>query len=156
MRKNPIVAAILLIILLSLGYAVKHCFFPEVPPIESPITEPITVQPPSSEEVPRSAQEAKPIGPPYNKKVFEGMSIGQQRGLTDEIVTSDDKSTDLSNHSMSIKREEKKSFEIMPGVKVKSGAVHVQLDEENNKSLEIERHPRTSNSDYQVMIKKKF
>jgi len=68
----------------------------------------------------------------------------------------DDKSNNLSNHTMSIKREEKKGFEIMPGVNVKSGVVHVQLDEKKDRSIEIEKDPDNSNSDYQVMMKKKF
>ncbi|QJW47888.1 hypothetical protein HA075_20355 [bacterium BFN5] len=86
----------------------------------------------------------------------EQRSIGLQRHVPDKQITVDDKSNDLSNHTMSIKREEKKGFEIMPGVNVKSGVVHVQLDEKKDRSIEIEKDPDNSSSDYQVLMKKKF
>lgn len=68
----------------------------------------------------------------------------------------EDNSADLSSHTMSIKREEKKGFQVMPGVNVKSGVVHIQLDEDKDRTIEIEKNPDNSNSDYQVIMKKKF
>jgi len=62
----------------------------------------------------------------------------------------EDNSADL------IKREEKKGFQVMPGVNVKSGVVHIQLDEDKGRTIEIEKNPDNSNSDYQVIMKKKF
>ncbi|MPN33268.1 hypothetical protein SDC9_180753 [bioreactor metagenome] len=111
------------------------------------------VQPPPASD---SIQNKSEVTVPPPKSNFEQQTIGPQRHSPDKLMIVDDKSNDLSNHTISIKREEKKGFEIMPGVNVKSGVVHVQLDEKNERSIEIEKDPDNSNTDYQVMMKKKF
>ncbi|XER14964.1 hypothetical protein SATMO3_52470 [Sporomusa aerivorans] len=57
---------------------------------------------------------------------------------------------------MSLKREENKGYEVMPGVTVKKGAVTISLDQEEKKSIQLEKSPANSNSQYQMMLKNKF
>lgn len=142
---------VILCLIVLLGWAGTR--YLNKPSAELPNQSPLMVQPPPASD---SIQVKPEVTVPPPKPNFEQQSIGSQRHSPDKQITVDDKSNDLSNHTMSIKREEKKGFEIMPGVNVKSGVVHVQLDEKNDRSIEIEKDPDNSNSDYQVMMKKKF
>lgn len=156
MKKKRIVAVVIIGILLSVSWAVKHYLFTEVPPVQSSESEAVIVPPPPAKEVPPNVKDPAPAVPPSQKPVSGGRSSGEQHLSPDKAVSTDDTPVDLSEHNMSIKKEEKKGYEVMPGVNVKSGVVHVQLDQENNKSIEIERNPANSNNDYQVLLKKKF
>ena len=73
----------------------------------------------------------------------EQQPIGSQRHSLDKQGVADDNSADLSSHTMSIKREEKKGFQVMPGVNVKRGVVNIQLDEKSDRTIEIEKIPIT-------------
>lgn len=156
MKNKPIILVIILCILLLLGWAVKHYFFSEVPPAETSNPESITVIPSPADTVPNSMQELKPAVHPSKQQVSGDRSIDPQRISADKLVNVEEKPADLSEQTMSIKKEETKGYEIMSGVNVKRGVVHVQLDQENNRSIEIERNPANSNNEYQLMLKKKF
>lgn len=151
---KPIVLAIALGILLLFGWAIKHFYFSEAPSTESLTTEPVIVTPPSPaiNDI-KSEQKLKPAEPSSKE---DGGELGSQRIVVDKAVRADDKPADLPDHTMSIKRVEKKGVEIMPGVNVKSGVVHIQLDQDNSRSIEVERNPSNSNSEYQLILKKKF
>lgn len=138
----------LLILLAWAGYRYVH-----KPPAELPNQRPVTIQPPPAANPIPSIPEAP--APPEQTTV-EQRSIGSQRHTPDKPMIVEDNSADLSSHTMSIKREEKKGFQVMPGVNVKSGVVHIQLDEDKDRTIEIEKNPDNSNSDYQVIMKKKF
>ena len=150
-KKKPIIGTVILCLIVLLTWASNRHF--DKPSTELPSQSPVTIQPPPANA---STQVNPEVTVPPPKPNFEHQAISPQRHSPDKQITVDDKSNDLSNHTMSIKREEKKGFEIMPGVNVKSGVVHVQLDEKNDRSIEIEKDPDNSNSDYQVMMKKKF
>lgn len=62
----------------------------------------------------------------------------------------------LAEHALSLRKQEKKGFEVGTGVTVKNRAVQVQLDENSGKMIEVSRKRDISNSDYQVMLKQKF
>lgn len=150
-KKKPIIGTVILCLIVLLAWVGNRYF--DKPPAELPNQSPLTVQPPPANA---STQNKPEVAVPPQNPSIDQRSIGSQRHSPDKQIIAGDKSNDLSNHTMSIKREEKKGFEVMPGVNVKSGVVHVQLDEKNDRSIEIEKDPDNSNTDYQVMMKKKF
>lgn len=151
-KKKPIIGSILLCIIVLLAWAGYRYF--NKPPVELPNPSPVTIQPPPAAATTESAPE---IPAPPQKATTEQRSIGSQRHTPDKPqLVVDDNSADLSSHTMTIKREEKKGYQVMPGVNVKSGVVHIQLDEDKDRTIEIEKNPDNSNSDYQVIMKKKF
>ncbi|HWR44974.1 hypothetical protein [Sporomusa sp.] len=155
MKQKVIIFVIILSILLALGWAVNYYHFRATPPVESTTPEPVTILPPPANETP-SVQEGKPATPDSKSRVSEEGAIGSQHMPPGKKVTTDDKPVNLADHTVSIKREEKKGIEIMPGVQVKSGVVHVELDEDKDRWIEIERNPSNSNSEYQMLLKRKF
>lgn len=150
-QKKPIIGSILLCIIVLLTWAGYRYF--NKPPAELPNPSPVTIQPPPA----AAAAESAPEAPAPSEKTAAGQrSIGSQRHTPDKPMLKDGNGADLSSHTMSIKREEKKGLQVMPGVNVKSGVVHIQVDEEKDRMIEIEKNPDNSNSDYQVIMKKKF
>jgi hypothetical protein len=157
LRNQPMVLVIIFSILLLLGWAVKHYYFSAAP---TPTAEPARARP----------EEA--LVPPVNKEqghsnpepVVSDTSLPKPKAETMEsqhipvkkFDITDNNPPNLSNHTYTIQKEEKKSFELMPGVNVRKGVVHVEIDEENKKWIEIKRNPSDSNNDYQIMLKKKF
>lgn len=156
MKKKPIGVAIILSILFTLGWAAKHHLFSHDSSPAQPKTETITIQPPAQDKVPDQQQESRPPAASSKNQVYEEHLTDRPQNAIEQIGSVDDNSMDLSDHTMSIKRTEKKSYQIMPGVNVKSKTVHVDLDKQDTKSIEIERSPSDSTSDYQLMMKKKF
>lgn len=157
-KKTIAAAAIILGILLSIGYAVRYYFPPErpVPSTQAPEPEPVNNLVPNNTKMSNSIEETRNTNLNTKKPAFENKQLDKRSIAADKGINISDKPADLSEHTMSIKREENKGYEITPGVNVKSGTVHVQLDKEDNRSIELERNPQNSNSDYQVMMKKKF
>lgn len=154
MKKKPVIFVAILAVLFLLGWAINHYCFPKAPP-ELPLQDPVTITPSPAETTPNKQQEQRPAAVP-SKPTVNKPSTGSLRLAPTKKINSDESEPDLSEHTMSIKREEKKGYQIMPGVNVKSGVVHVQLDQNSEKSVEIEKNPDNSNSDYQVLMKKKF
>ncbi|MDF2569249.1 MAG: hypothetical protein K0R55_853 [Sporomusa sp.] len=152
MKNRLVVLVIILSMLMLLSWAVKHYYFPEAPAIESPSSAPAVIPPP----VNVLPNEPKPAAPPVKNQVSEERAIDSLRFTADKLVITDEQPTNLSEHTMTLKRNESKGYELMPGVNVKSGGVRVQLDQENNRSIEIKRSPANSNSDYQLILHKKF
>lgn len=151
-KKKPIIGSILLCIIVLLAWAGYRYF--NKPPVELPNPSPVKIQPPPAANSPQDTPEA-PIS--QQQTNTEQRSIGSQRHTPDKPqMVFDDNTADLSSHTMTIKREEKKGYQVMPGVNVKSGVVHIQLDEDKDRTIEIEKNPDNSNSDYQVIMKKKF
>ncbi|MDD4599439.1 hypothetical protein SDC9_03876 [bioreactor metagenome] len=164
MKKKPIGVAIILSILFTLGWAAKHHLFSHDSSLAQPKTETITIQPPAQDKVtnpaqdkvPDQQQESRPPAASSKNQVYEEHLTDRPQNAIEQIGSVDDNSMDLSDHTMSIKRTEKKGYKLMPGVNVKSKTVHVDLDKQDTKSIEIERSPSDSTSDYQLMMKKKF
>ncbi len=152
---KAVVWVIALCIMLLLGWAIKSYYYSEVPPQEFPGTKPVIVLPAPANNL-NNIQEPKPAAPSSKGEVFEGESLGSQRISTNKPVITNDKPSNLSEHTMTIKREKKPGYEIMPGVNVKRGGVNIKLDQENTRSVEIERSPNNSNSQYQLLLKQKF
>ena len=148
-KKKPIIGSILLCIIVLLAWAGYRYF--NKPAVELPNPSPVTIQPPPAATI----ESAPEVPAPPQKTTTEQRSIGSQRHAPDKPQVVDN-SADLSSHTMTIKREEKKGYQVMPGVNVKSGVVHIQLDEDKDRTIEIEKNPDNSNSDYQVIMKKKF
>lgn len=139
---------LVVMIALLLGWTVKYFYFPV--PVETPKTEEIAVPPAPAPNVDRG-QEQKPAAPVYREEGTAEKQLAPQRITTGKILNSEAEPVDLSSQTMSIRREEKKRLEIMPGVKVKSGGVDISLDKENTRTLEVR-----PNSQGQVMLKQKF
>lgn len=150
-KKKPIIGTVILCLIVLLAWAGNR--YVNKPPAEVPNQSPVTVQPPPANHSPPTNPE---VAVPPQKPGVEQQSIGSQRHSPNKPIIVDNHSGDLSEHTMSIKREEKKGFQLMPGVNVKSGVVNVQLDESNDRSIEIEKDPDHSTSEYQVIMKKKF
>jgi hypothetical protein len=150
-KTKPVIGTLVLCLIVLLAWAGNRYW--NKPPAELPNQSPFTVQPPPANAVPQNKPEA---AVPPQRPTIEQQSIGSQRHSPDKPMIVDNHTGDLSSHTMSIKREEKKGFQVMPGVNVKSGVVNVQLDENNDRTIEIEKDPDNSTSDYQIMMKKKF
>lgn len=150
-NKKPIIGSILLCLLVLLAW-VGYRYFHK-PPAELPDQIPVTIQSLPAANPIQSTLEASA---PSQQTTIEQRTIGSQRHPPDKPMILENNSADLSSHTMSIKREEKKGFQVMPGVNVKSRVVHIQLDEDKDRTIEIEKNPDNSNSDYQVIMKKKF
>lgn len=149
-KKKPISGSILLCIVVLLAWVVYR--YVSKPPAELPALPPVTMPLPAG----ASTHSTPEVPTPPQTPSAEQQPIGSQRHSSDKQGIADDNSTDLSSHTMSIKREEKKGFQVMPGVNVKRGVVNIQLDEKNDRTIEIEKDPDNSNSDYQLLLKKKF
>lgn len=63
---------------------------------------------------------------------------------------------DLDAYTLSLKKEEKKGYQLAPGVTVKNKAVQVKLEEDNSRYVEISKDPPGTNAQYQVLVKKTF
>lgn len=156
MKKRPLIVAAVLGVIFLVGWTINHYCYPKAPP-KVPFQEPVTpIKPSSAEITPKKEMEQRPAAIQPTKPTVNRPSTGSLRLAPTKQINSDEGVPDLSEHSMSIKREENKGYKIMPGVNVKSGVVHVQLDQNSEKSVEIEKDPDNSNSDYQVLMKKKF
>lgn len=156
MKHKPVVLAIIVSMLLLFGWAVKHYYVQEVPPTEAPNSEPALILPDSPKETTNSEQVPAPSEPSAKKNIVDERPSGSQSISVDKTAITDDKSADLSEQTISIKREDDKGYEVMPGVNIKDKAIHVQLDDENTRSIQIEKNPPNSNNQYQVLVKKKF
>jgi len=151
LKKKPIIGSILLCLIVLLAWA-GYLYFNK-PPAELPNQSPVTVQPPPASD---STQSTLEVPTPPQKTTTELRPIDSQRHIPDKPRIVEDNSADLSSYTISVKREENKGFQVMPGVNVKSGVVHIQLDEEKDRTIEIEKDRDNPNSDYQVIMKKKF
>ena len=75
----------------------------------------------------------------------------QQELFLGKIPVPASEPVDLASQSMSMKKEETKSKEILPGVTIKGGGVNVNLDKEDSRTLEVRPHSQT-----QLTLKQKF
>jgi len=108
MTKKYIVITIILAILLSAGCAIKYNFFTETPSVQSPEKEPVNIPQPANSKIPDSAKDKgitsnEPSSP--RKPTLNNQSIDKKSILTDKSVKNEDKPEDLSEHTMSMKRE---------------------------------------------------
>lgn len=156
MKRKLVVFVVMLSVLLLLGWAVRYFPSSPVPPVESTSPEQKRILSSPTNETGGSAQGESPATLDFETPVYEKRAVESQHISADKTVTGNDKPTDLSDYNISIKREEKKGYQILPGVTVKSGTAQVQLDQDNSRYIEIERNPPNSNNQYQMMLKKKF
>ncbi len=140
--------------LLLIGWLIKLYCFPPALPQELPQAGPAPVEP--RPEKPASPQSSMPAALPVQAGEAEEKSLGSQRIANTKPAMAGNNKVDLAGHGMSLRREEKKGYEILPGVTVKSSAVTITLDQDSKKSLELERSPANSGSQYQILLKSKF
>lgn len=149
MKKFVVWKLVLLITLaLLLGWAVKSFYFPIS--VETPRTEALSPPPAPAKDI-IDRQEQQPAPPIYQEEDPKENQFDSQHISTEKTLIPADRSVNLSNRTMSIKKEEKNRLEIMPGVKVKGGGVDISLDKENTSTLEL--RPNNQN---QVMFRQKF
>lgn len=163
--KKLVVWILVLLIALLLGWGIKFFYFPT--PVETPNTTTNTslpLPPPAPAKDIPDEQEQQPAPPTYQDESTEKKQFNSQRISTGKILPPENKPVDLSSQAISIKKEEKPSLEIMPGIKVKDGGVDIMpgvkvkgdgvdisLDKENTSTLELR-----PNSQNQVLLRKKF
>lgn len=148
MKKRPIVFAGMIGIAALLGWSARLDCLP-VTPCKEVTTEPVKVLDNGADGGTEQGAGAVVTeqAEPGDAQPF---SVAGRAGISGEGV-------DLSTYSISIRKEkEKTGFVISPSVTVKSGAVHIQLDQDDNKCIEIERNPPHSNAQVQIVMKKKF
>ena len=79
------------------------------------------------------------------------MHLSQPHSLNGKISVPESDPVDLSTQNMSIKKEETKSKEILPGVTIKGGGVNVNLDKDDSRTLEVRPRSQT-----ELTLKQKF
>ena len=79
------------------------------------------------------------------------MHLSQPHSLNGKIPVPESDPVDLSTQNMSIKKEETKSKEILPGVTIRGGGVNVNLDKDDSRTLEVRPRSQT-----QLTLKQKF
>lgn len=157
MKSNTVRLAIILGILLLIGWLVAHYYFPAVPPAEPPGPGPVINLPASSsDEQFGNGPEPPAEESPARAEVSAGEPSDIPPLAVDKKPVITGPAADLADQSIDIKNNENKGYEICPGVNVKSGVVHVRLDQDDNRSVEIEKNPANSNNQYQLLLKKKF
>ena len=77
--------------------------------------------------------------------------LAQPHSLNGKIPVPESEPDDLSTQNMSIKKEETKSKEILPGVTIRGGGVNVNLDKDDSRTLEVRPRSQT-----QLTLKQKF
>lgn len=156
-KKTAIVWVGVFAVLLLFGWVVRQYYFQEDPPEKITNETPVPVSPEAPKEIIVNAPTPEP---PQERDATELNTYerpsGPQSISMDKKSNSEDSAPELSQHSMSIRREKEKSYELMEGVTVDKNAIHVQLDEDNTRTIEIEKDPPNSNNQFQVLVKKKF
>ncbi len=79
------------------------------------------------------------------------MHLAEPHPSAGKIPLPESEPVDLASQTMSIKKEESKSREILPGVTIKGGGVNVNLDKDDSRTLEVRPHSQT-----QLTLKQKF
>lgn len=158
MKKQPVLLVFIVGLILLLGWAAAHYFIAGTPPPEPERGKPAKVRvPPLTEQDPGDLQpvtaEPEPAKPKEEQLGSQQLSPDNHIGASNNVNNT---RLNLSDHTYTIEKEEKRSFEIMPGVNLKSRRVHVEIDEEDKEWIEIERNPSNSSSDYQILLKRKF
>lgn len=123
---------------------------------KAPVSTP--VQPAKEKAVEQPQEISSPVSPPP-KKVSEQPAREAIAPLTVDKGKSTFENRDETSYveyQYSQQKHENSGFELTPGVTVKSGTIHIKQDESNDKSVEIERNPKDSSNEYQIMWKKKF
>ena len=154
MPKKLLVLLAILVALLLTGWLVKLYCFPPALPQELPQAGPAPVEPLPGK--PAGLQNSMPAALPVQAGDNEEKSLGSQRIANTRPAMAGSNNVNLAEHGMSIKREEKQGYEVLPGVTVKRGAVTITLDQDSKKSLELERSPANAGSQYQMLLKNKF
>lgn len=79
------------------------------------------------------------------------MHLAQPHSLNGKIPVPESEPVDLATQNMSIKKEETKSKEILPGVTIRGGGVNVNLNKDDSRTLEVRPRSQT-----QLTLKQKF
>lgn len=79
------------------------------------------------------------------------MHLAEPHPPAGKLALPESEPVDLANQSMSIKKDETKSREILPGVTIRGGGVNVNLDKDDSRTLEVRPHSQT-----QLTLKQKF
>lgn len=158
MKSKTVGLAIVVAILLLVGWLAAHyCYLPAVPPAAPPVSGPAPELPgPSPDEQYGNGPEPPVEKPPARGEVSPGESPDFSPLTVEKRTVTLGPAADLADQSMSIKSRENKGYEVCPGVNVKSGVVHVQLDQDDTKAVEVEKNPANSNNKYQLLLKRKF
>jgi hypothetical protein len=147
--KKLVIWILTLVIALLAGWATKSLYFSHS--VETPVPAASTPPPPAPDEPNTGIQEPKSGPPASQNEETEERQLSPLHISPERIQPPEDNPVDLASQTMSIKKEQKKRLEIIPGVKVKSGGVDISLDKENTKTLEL--RPNDQN---QIMYKQKF
>lgn len=142
-KKIVIVSFIFLSILV--GFIIKNNYssqtLPQEPIVSEPTTE--TAFPTSTNNISNNIQTK--IAEPASVPTESGsQSQPPENTLTESLNITpgklsppDNPPKNLADYNYSIKKEEKKSVQIMPGITASSGALHIQLDHDHTNEINI-------------------
>lgn len=159
MKKRSVGVILILSLLILFLWTVKQSCFSPGSSAGSTGGEPETVLPSSVNGTDQSGSSAQPAIQQDRAPAPAAENMPAQRqqpGAEDGSITAGGSAVNLSDYDLSIKKKEKQGLEILPGVNVKNKTVHIQLDDSNDKYIEIERGSSNSNNQYQMMLKRKF
>lgn len=157
MKKKAVVWVVVFVVLILFGWVVRQYYLPENPSEKVTNETPAPVLPDTLKEtIPNVQTPEQPKEKDTAERNTYEKPSGSQSISIDKKADVEDSAPDLSQHSMSVQREKEKNFELMEGVTVGKNAIHVQLDEDNTRTIEIEKDPPNSSNQFQVLVKKKF
>ncbi|BBB92108.1 MAG TPA: hypothetical protein PKA28_05455 [Methylomusa anaerophila] len=162
MKKTSVILLVISGLVVLTGWAITQYYFQSSAAIGPEPVPVIISSPPANKaanslpEPKDSLSESKEAEPASGTQVSKETSTPSQHVAVDKVFTMDAEPPNLADYNYSIKKDEKKGVEIIPGVTVGNKAVEVKLDKASDRSLEIERNPSNSNNQYQVMWKSKY
>ncbi|MBU2699713.1 hypothetical protein Ga0466249_000794 [Sporomusaceae bacterium BoRhaA] len=143
-KKIVIVSFTFLSILLFVGFIIKNNYSSQTLPPEPIVSEPTTetvlptstnnIQTKVAEPASAPAESVSQSQPPENT-LTESLNI-----TPGKIPPPDNPPQNLADYNYSIKKEEKKNFELAPGVTVSKRTVHIKLDHDSDNIIDIQKN----------------
>jgi hypothetical protein len=143
-KKIVIVSFAFLSILLFVGFIIKNNYSSQVLPPEPIVSEPTTETVPTptndiSNDIPtKVAETASTTAASVSQSQTPENTLTESLNITpSKLSPPDNPPKNLADYNYSIKKEEKKSVQIVPGITASSGALHIQLDHDHTNEISI-------------------
>jgi hypothetical protein len=143
--KKIIVSITFLSILILVGFIIRNNYLSQALPPESIVSEPTTTTFPTptndiSNNIPTKVAEPTPAASISNSQPPENTLTESLNITPGKVPLPDNPPQNLADYNYSIKKEEKKNFELAPGVTVSKRTVHIKLDHDSDNVIDIQQN----------------